>query len=170
MERIEISKELIQGSRIICLDSYKSEYLVVLDVIPNPTDEDRCEVIIKRYNYKPVLSELQTLIIDYYNALCDLEIEQGLTFQDKKVWLTSENQFNYKAAADFAFQNVMTGGEYIPVTVKLGENFSPTYLTFDTYQELQVFILACFSHIQQTLDKYWQLKDSIDWSKYDLSV
>lgn len=156
-----------QGKYFICLDHYKNEYLLVWDI---DNDAENPHYMAKKLNKTLSLTEIKKFIISYYNTACDAEILNGLKFEGETVWLSTENQFNYKAAFDFAFQTVVTGGEYTPVTVKLGEDEAPVYKTFETFEDLQVFITMCFSHIQQTLDKYWQLKDSIDWSKYDLSV
>jgi hypothetical protein len=38
------------------------------------------------------------------------------------VWLSTENQFNYKAAFDLATQ---TGGKSLPVTFKFGSTNNP---------------------------------------------
>jgi hypothetical protein len=52
------------------------------------------------------------------------------------VWLSSENQFNYKAAYDLAVQ---TGGATLPVTFKFGTDEVPQYREFVTLEELTDF-------------------------------
>ena len=120
------------------------------------------------YDRQPTLEEIKKVILNYYNDKCNQEILSGLTYEGSLVWLSSENQFNYKAAFDFAFQTVASGGEFIPVTVKLGEEDTPVYKTFSDITELQEFITSCLTHTQNTLSKYWEIKDNIDWSKYEI--
>lgn len=154
-----------QGKYFICLDPYKKEYLLIWDI---NNDEGNPYYMTEKFNRSLTLAEIKKFIISYFNASCDNEILQGLKYEDETVWLSSENQFNYKAAFDLAFQTIIAGGEFFPVTVKLGEDDAPVYKTFTDFQEFQVFITACFSHIQNTLDKYWKIKDAIDWDKYVL--
>ena len=51
---------------------------------------------------------------------------------DAPVWLSTENQYNYKAAYDLAVQ---TGGETLPVTFKFGSDEQPEYHTFEKLDE-----------------------------------
>lgn len=111
---------------------------------------------------------LKKIVEKWYNDQCDNEILQGLTFQGNAVWLSLENQFNFKAAYDFAFQNEVLGLEYESPIFKLGSTDVPVYKTFDSFMELTDFIKQCFTHIKVTLDKYWILKDSIDYTQYQL--
>lgn len=77
------------------------------------------------------------------------------------MWLSQENQYNYKAAYDLAFQ---TDGKTLPVTFKFGTDESPVYHTFD---ELADFYTKAVKHIQEMLENGWKNKDTIDLSKYN---
>ena len=84
---------------------------------------------------------------------------------EKPVYLSSENQFNFKAAYDLAVQ---TDGANLPVTFKLGElaDGTPVYHTFEEMAEAQDFYVKAVTFINQTLAAGWQRKDSIDWDAY----
>lgn len=119
------------------------------------------ECIIKN----PTINEIKELIINYYNKQCDQEIVQGFYFEDNQVWLTTENTFNYKAAWDLAFQ---TNGASLPTTFKFGPTGTPVYRVFKEVEDIQNFHVKFISYIDTTLKKYWEIKDNIDWSKYEL--
>jgi hypothetical protein len=69
------------------------------------------------------------------------------------VWLSSENQFNYKAAYDLAVQ---TGGASLPVKFKFGTTEDPVYYTFTNINDLSDFYMSAMRYINQTLDQGWQ--------------
>jgi len=80
------------------------------------------------------------------------------------VWLSTENQFNYKAAYDLA---VMSQGQSLPVTFKFGATESPVYYTFETLDDISDFYISAMAYINTTLAEGWKLKDGIDWSVYE---
>ena len=86
-----------------------------------------------------------------------------MQWKNMKVWLSSENQFNYKAAYDLAIQ---TNGANLPVVFKFGETNNPVYYKFDDVNELSDFYLSSMKYIQETLAEGWVLKDSIKWEDY----
>ena len=142
--------------------------LIIKDEVGNEIEVgyESFESVIKSLPYD--INKIRSVILNHYNDKCNQEILSGLTYEGSLVWLSSENQFNYKAAFDFAFQTVASGGEFIPVTVKLSEEDTPVYKTFSDITELQEFMTSCLTHIQNTLSKYWEIKDNIDWSKYEI--
>lgn len=81
------------------------------------------------------------------------------------VWLSSENQFNYKAAYDLAVQ---TGGQNLPIVFKFGATDEPVYHTFSTVEELSDFYLKAMTYINTVLAEGWAEKDAIDWEKYKI--
>lgn len=139
------------------------KYLVRFDI---KEKEGSYEYIEKVYLHKPTLEEIKILIQKYYNLLCDKEILSGLKYENSTVWLSSENQFNYKAAYDFCFQKQVMSLPFESPTFKLGMDDAPVYKTFEDMEELTTFIQACFGHIQNTLAYYWNIKDSINWNNY----
>ena len=110
------------------------------------------------FDHKPVKEELTKLITDEINARTNRKIIEGLTWNGIPVWLSTENQLNFKAAYDLAVQ---AGGQNLPVTFKLGEDADgkAVYHTFATTEELSEFYLASVEHIHQCLEHGWQLKE-----------
>ena len=133
-------------------------------------EEESGDTIIASWTYEkfsdlPSLEYIKQMINDYYNKQTDYKIVSGFKWKEKSVWLSSENQFNFKAAYDLAKQ---TDGANLPVMFKIGEeDGDPIYYTFETIEELQEFYLAAMNHIQQCLEDGWKKKDSIDWSVYE---
>lgn len=93
------------------------------------------------------------------DAETDKKILSGHVWNDTPVWLSSENQFNYKAAYDIAVQ---TDGANLPITFKLGEkDGSAVYHTFETVLDIQGFYLSCVAWINQCLNEGWQKKEAL---------
>lgn len=123
------------------------------------------------YNYveqfkgrKPGVDELKAEILALVDKNTDERIISGYSYNGKLVWLSSENQFNYKAAYDLAVQ---TGGKSLPVKVKVGTTEEPEYITFDNVEDFGNFYLGAIKFIQQCLQEGWTEKDNIDWSAYE---
>ena len=146
----------------------KGSYIVRYDYnYIEPTEEVQGQWTYKEiiYDKKPTFEDLKEMITSYYNKKCDQEIIQGFYFEGNQVWLTSENTFNYKAAADLAYQ---TNGASLPTTFKFGPTGTPVYRVFKEVEDIQNFHVKFISYIDTTLKKYWEIKDNIDWSKYEL--
>ena len=79
------------------------------------------------------------------------------------VWLSTENQFNYKAAYDLAVQ---TNGANLPQVFKFGSTENPEYYKFETVEELTDFYIKATTYINQCLAVGWAKKDSINWDEY----
>ena len=89
----------------------------------------------------------------------DRKILREHIWNGNPVWLSSENQFNYKAAFDIAVQ---TNGQNLPITFKLGENDGNNiYHTFESVHELQEFYLSCVKHINDCLMEGWTAKEGL---------
>lgn len=119
----------------------------------------------QRFTHKPTLDEIKETIIAQINKNIDEKILCGLTWKDTPIWLSTENQFNYKAAYDLAVQ---TAGASLPVTFKFGTDDEPVYHTFENLDELQEFYTSVITHVQQTLADGWKEKDNINWSVFTL--
>lgn len=117
------------------------------------------------FTNKPSINEIKNTIWGWYDKETDYKILRGFTWKDMPVWLSSENQFNYKAAYDLAVQ---TNGATLPVTFKFGTPDNPVYYTFETLEDFTDFYTSAINYINQTLAEGWQKKDSIDWSKYEI--
>ena len=87
-------------------------------------------------------------IIADINARTDEKIVGGLVWTPQAggdpipVWLSTENQFNFKSAYDLAVQKQ---GATLPVTFKMGEDEegNPVYHTFETMEDADDFYLEC---------------------------
>lgn len=115
------------------------------------------------------LNGIKNLIINYYNSLCDKEILSGFTYEDVPVWLSTENQTNFKAAYDLAVQMQGENGT-LPLKFKFGTDKEPVYRVFDNLPELTQFYTSAIGYIRSTLEKYWDIKDEINWSKYEIKT
>lgn len=119
---------------------------------------------LERVERKPSAEEIRQLITDHLNALTAEEILNGFTWQDKPVYLSRENQLNFKAAYDLA-----TGdADALPLTFKLGETEAGAvvYHTFESLEELKDFYTSAIQHIQRCLARGWAAKDEIDTAAY----
>lgn len=114
------------------------------------------------FPYEPTPEEVKNILIDSINKDTDQVILSGLTWKDMPIWLSQENQINYKAAYDLAVQ---TDGSTLPVTFQFGETDSPIYCEFTTLEELSSFYISCVTHVQKALKDGWDKKAQII-SKY----
>ena len=133
-------------------------------------DEQGCWQYRGVVEHRPTLDEVKDMILKAINADVDETILSGFVWTagddtQYKVWLSMENQQNYKAIYDLAVQ--MNGQGVLPVTFKFGTVEEPTYHTFETLEELQGFYIQAIQFIQATYQRGWQEKDSIDWSDYE---
>ena len=109
---------------------------------------------------------LLKMFTEYYNGITDEKIIGGYTWKDTPVWLSTENQFNYKAAYDMAVQ---TDGASLPVTFKFGTSEEPVYYEFATLDDLTIFYTGAMTWVNTCLAEGWQTKDGIDWSVYGVT-
>jgi hypothetical protein len=116
------------------------------------------------FTYSPTMREVKETILSDINKFTDDKILKDFKWRDMQVWLSSENQFNYKAAYDLAVQ---TNGASLPTVFKFGTTEEPIYHKFDTLEELQDFYIKAMTYINEQLAIGWHKKDSIDWSVYE---
>lgn len=131
------------------------------------------------YNFNtPQLSlwTIKNAIIDDINAQTDKKILNGYEWtvlngadagKTVKVWLSAENQNNFKAFHDAVKE--YPGIDAFPVTYKIAEaaDGTPIYETFEDMTALSQFYLGIVSYIKQVISEGWARKDSIDWSIYE---
>lgn len=110
------------------------------------------------FNKLPTKEEVLTVIIDHVNSISDERILSGFVWHDKKIWLSTENQFNFKAAYDLTVQ---TGGATLPVKFKIWENDdkTPVYYTFETVEEFAECYTQALAYIIDVLNEGWIEKD-----------
>lgn len=121
----------------------------------------------KNYDHVPTITEIKSDIFALINALTDAKILSGYEWNSKPVYLSTENQFNFKAAYDLAVQ---TEGETLPLKLKLGEDAdgNAVYHTFKSLTAFADFYTSAIAYIQTTLNDGWVEKDGIDWTAYEL--
>lgn len=113
--------------------------------------------------FKPSINQLKSYILDALNKDVDQKILSGMVWKNMSIWLSSENQFNYKAAYDLA---VMSQGKSLPVVFKFGSTDNPVYYQFETLEDISDFYISAMAYINKCLADGWQKKDSIDWNVY----
>ena len=143
---------------------FDNVYVISWDYKENPNGY--ASWMFHRFDHKPTLYEIKETILGAYNSEVDDKILNNFSWNGMPVWLSSENQFNYKAAYDLAVQ---TQGESLPVTFKFGSTEEPVYYTFTNLEELSQFYMAAINFINTTLSDGWVKKDSIDWSVYEIN-
>lgn len=121
----------------------------------------------KNYDHRPSVDEIRSDIEDLVNSQTDEKILSGFVWKGFPVWLSSENQFNFKFIYDLALQKE---GATLPVTFKIGQDSQgePIYHTFDDMEEFSDFIMSAFGFIMQTVQEGWNIKDNVDYNQYDL--
>lgn len=152
-----------------CINHYIGKYRVRWDIQPE-TGEDADKQLVSYYETeiimlrKPNINDIRQAVLEGVNRMIDEKIISGFVWNDMPVWLSSENQFNYKAAYDLSVQ---TGGQTLPVLFKFGSTEKPIYHQFTTQEELSDFYLKVMKFINDTLSGGWAMKDSINWDEYE---
>ena len=113
---------------------------------------------------KPSIEQVKSVVLNALNKDVDQKILSEFVWKNMSVWLSTENQFNYKAAYDLA---VMSQGKSLPVTFKFGSTDNPVYYTFETLDDISDFYISAMAHVNSCLEEGWNKKDSIDWSVYE---
>lgn len=117
------------------------------------------------FDHQPAPDEIKALFDSWSSNETARLIREGLTYGGHLVWLSQENQLNYKMIHDTAVQS---GGQNLPVRIKLGSDQAPAYVTFSTISEIKTFFSAVTSHIQSCLELGWQQRDTFDLNSYIL--
>jgi len=158
--------------------------------------EDASRIIIG-YNYKEVsndmaewievyvykkqrshlsFSEIKKAIIADIDACTDEKILNGYEWtilhgddegKTVKVWLSKENQNNFKAKHDAAkeYPNLVA----FPMKYKISEDSDEKaiYEVFQSFEELVQFYLGGLAYIESCYQEGWEVKDGIDFSVYE---
>lgn len=154
--------------KVECTNPQAEKWLVRWDYQPYINEEgveEGVTFVEQLFLHKPTLDEVKPIIIEYINECVRQRIFSTLVWNGKPVWLSTENQMDWKAAFDRSLQ---TEGMNLPVKFKLGEdeNGNSVYHTFTSLNAFADFTDAWQRHIQQCLADGWQMKDSIDWDIY----
>ena len=152
-----------------CVNPITNKCLVRWDVQANTGTDEKGEpetgvnYMEEEFSCKPTFPEIKELITGWFNQSIDGKILSGFVWNDYPVWLSTENQFNYKAAYDLGVQ---TNGTTLPVTFKFGLDETPEYHEFKTLDELTDFYTKSVAFVQDTLKEGWVKKDSFDFTAY----
>ena len=146
-----------------CINKRLGKWRVRCDYVIEDNEKESVSFEESDFSHKPTIEEVQDFVVGVENGKIDLAILSGFEWNGMKVWLSSENQFNYKAAYDLAVQ---TNGASLPVTFKFGDS-TPVYHTFETLEEISDFYTSAMSYVNKTLADGWSRKDSLDWSEYE---
>lgn len=116
------------------------------------------------FDHRPTMTEIRDVILGWYNSKIEQAIRTGFVWNDMKVWLSNENQFNYKTAYDAA---IMSDGATLPVIFKFGTDEEPIYHEFTTIEDLSDFYYKAVAYVKSVLEQGWREKDSLDFSIYE---
>ena len=148
-----------------CINKRLGKWRVRCDYVIEDNEKESVSFEERDFSHKPTIEEVQDFVLGVENDKIDSAILSGFEWDGMKVWLSSENQFNYKAAYDLAVQ---TSGSSLPVTFKFGTTENPIYYQFDTLDKLSNFYSSAISYINNILAEGWKKKDAIDWSEYEI--
>ena len=120
MRRVEGSAGV---SLMECTNPVKDKWRIRWDV--QEKENGSASYMEEEFGHKPTDEEIRTLVMSWYNSQTDAAILSGFAYNGAPVWLSTENQYNYKAAYDLAVQ---TGGETLPVTFKRSDTSKTHWL------------------------------------------
>lgn len=150
---------------IECVNPKYNKYKLRYDIQPYIKNgvEKGVSFLEAEFNYKPTLQDIKNVILDFENKNIDEKILSGFVWRDMPIWLSTENQFNYKAAFDIA----STFGGTWPLVFKFGTPENPVYYEFKEFDSLRDFYMSAMAYINNTLAIGWMKKDNINWSEYE---
>ena len=152
------------GVKLIeCVSPARNKWRVRWDVQEH--EDGSADYMEAKFDHKPTDEEIKAAVIGWYNSQTDQTILSGFEYEGSLVWLSAENQFNYKSAYDLAVQ---TDGGTLPVKFKFGTDEQPVYRVFGNLADLQDFYTKAMRHIQDTLEAGWQRKDTFDLAQYQI--
>ena len=157
MRRAEGTKDV---APIVCLNPRLGQWRVRLAITPTETGAEWYE---RDFDHRPTADEIRALFVELVNENVQAKIREGLTYEGAMVWLSAENQLNYRNALDVAMQ---TDGDSLPVVFKLGTDSEPVYREFRSVESLQAFVNCCARYVQQCLEEGWRRKEAFDVEPY----
>ena len=129
----------------------------------------------KNHGELPNINDVKEAIIADIDADTDAKILSGYQYQVKHgvdegkivdVWLSRENQENFKAKHDAARD--YPEQVRFPMKYKISEeNKKAIYEEFQDFNELKTFYLGGVAYIETCLNEGWAKKDNFDWTPYE---
>ena len=152
------------GVRLLeCTNPVKGKWRVRWDV--QKREDGSTDYMEEEFDHRPSDEEIKETVINWYNNQTDRAILSGFSYEGNTVWLSTENQFNYKAAYDLARQS---NGATLPVKFKFGSDEKPVYRVFENIEDLTNFYTKAMRYILETLDAGWKKKDAFDLEQYQI--
>lgn len=153
------------------------KWLVTMNLnIEEVTDEYSCDSFTIEVDHRPTIDDVRDAIIAHIDAETDEKILCGYEWTVRhgddagktvKVWLSSENQNNFKAKHDAAI--TYPDKVKFPVTYKISqdsETGNAIYEEFADIEELATFYLGGLDYIENCVNAGWRKKDAIgEWLK-----
>ncbi len=146
---------------IECTNPRKDKWKIRWDIVEN--EDGTAKYMEEDFDHKPSIDEVREVILGWHNDNIDAKIICGFVWKNREVWLSTENQFNYKAAYDLAVQ---TNGTSLPVKFKFGTEEEPYYHEFTDLEELREFYTQALAYIRSVLEEGWAEKDKLDFTPY----
>lgn len=160
MKRIEGTS----GVKLIeCVNPVRNKWRIRWDV--QEKDDGSASYMEEEFVEQPSSEVIKSIVLGWYNEQINKTILSGFVYKDMPVWLSTENQFNYKAAYDLAVQS---NGATLPVTFKFGTDEQPQYQEFTTLEELTDFYTKAMLYVQSILADGWKKKDAFDLERYQV--
>ena len=130
-----------------------------------------CEPFTTEVDHRPALGDVRDAIIAHIDAETDEKILTGYQWtvlhgehagQTVYVWLSKENQDNFKAKHDAAI--IYPDRVTFPFSYKISEDadHKAIYETFQNIGELATFYLGGLAYIDQCYGAGWVEKDAVD--------
>ncbi len=143
----------IDVAPIECLNPRRDIWRVRLNITAT---ENGAEWMEQDFDHRPTADEITELYASMVDDEVQREIVTGFIYNGNPVWLSTENQMNFRSAPT------------VPVRFKLGEDGEgcPVYHTFTTQKELTAFNKAVADHIAACLNDGWTRKDAFDVEPY----
>lgn len=152
------------GVRLLeCTNPVKGKWRVRWDV--QKREDGSTDYMEEEFDHRPSDEEIKETVINWYNNQTDRAILSGFSYEGNTVWLSTENQFNYKAAYDLARQS---NGATLPVKFKFGSDEKPVYRVFENIEDLTDFYTKAMRYILETLDAGWKKKDAFNLEQYQI--
>ncbi|MCC8186554.1 MAG: hypothetical protein LIP08_03305 [Bacteroides sp.] len=108
----------------------------------------------------PSREQLLQEAFEQINQQVTKSILSGFTWKEIPVWLSQENQLNYKAAYDLAIQ--FNGkNQTLPVRFKFGTTTQPIYQEFTMLEEFTDFYTKMTGYIRECCRVGWEQKDQL---------
>lgn len=162
--------------KVVVTKSRSNWFLTINLDIEEVEDGYACDSFTAQLEHRPTLNDARIVIEGHIDANTDEKILCGYEWTVRhgddagktvKVWLSNENQNNFKAKHDAAI--TYPDKVKFPVTYKISqdsETGNAIYEEFADIEELATFYLGGLDYIENVVNAGWRKKDAIgEWLK-----